>query len=183
MTEQEKMAAGLWFNPADKTLALRRKTVKALCGQMNHQGPLPFKAQQQLASQLFGKVGSCYIEPYFFCDYGYNIELGQNFYANHNCIILDAGKVSIGDDVLLGPAVQIYTVTHPLDVAQRKLGLEKGIAVTIGNSVWVGGGAIILPGVTVGEGAVIAAGAVVTKAVPAYTVVAGNPAKVIKTLA
>lgn len=182
MTEQEKMAAGLWFNPADKVLALQRMHAKALCVQMNQQGPLPFKAHQQLAGQLFGKVGSCYIEPHFFCDYGNNIELGQNFYANHNCIILDAAKVSIGDNVLLGPAVQIYTVTHPLDATQRKTGLEQGKAVTIGNSVWVGGGAIILPGVTIGEGAVIAAGSVVTKAVAAYVVVAGNPATVIKTL-
>lgn len=182
MTEQEKMAAGLWFNPADKALAQQRKDAKALCVQMNQHGPLPFKAHQQLAGQLFGKVGSCYIEPHFFCDYGRNIELGRNFYANHNCVILDAAKVSIGDDVLFGPAVQIYTVTHPLDAVQRKTGLEQGKAVTIGHSVWVGGGAIILPGVTIGEGAVIAAGAVVTKDVPAYAVVAGNPAKVIKTL-
>lgn len=182
MTEQEKMAAGLWFNPADKVLALQRMHAKALCVQMNQQGPLPFKAHQQLAGQLFGKVGSCYIEPHFFCDYGNNIELGQNFYANHNCVILDAAKVSIGDDVLLGPAVQIYTVTHPLDATQRKTGLEQGKAVTIGNSVWVGGGAIILPGVTIGEGAVIAAGSVVTKDVPAFVVVAGNPATVVKTL-
>ena len=182
MTEQEKMAAGLWFNPADKTLAKQRQHAKALCVQLNQQGPLPFKAHQQLAAQLFGKLGSCYIEPNFFCDYGNNIELGQNFYANHNCVILDAAKVSIGDDVLLGPGVQIYTVTHPLDATQRKTGLEQGKAVTIGNSVWIGGGAIILPGVSIGEGAVIAAGAVVTKDVAAYVVVAGNPASVIKTL-
>ncbi|MDR7121734.1 sugar O-acetyltransferase [Rheinheimera soli] len=182
MTEQEKMAAALWFNPADKVLAKQRVQAKALCAQLNQQGPLPFKAHQELARQLFGKVGSCYIEPNFFCDYGKNIELGQNFYANHNCVILDAAKVSIGDDVLFGPGVQIYTVTHPLDAAQRKTGLEQGKAVTIGNSVWVGGGAIILPGVTIGEGAVIAAGAVVTKDVPAYKVVAGNPATIIKNL-
>lgn len=182
MTEQEKMAAGLWFNPADKALAAQRQHAKALCVQMNQQGPLPFKAHQQQAGQLFSKLGSCYIEPNFFCDYGYNIELGKNFYANHHCVILDAAKVRIGDDVLLGPGVQIYTVTHPLDAAQRKTGLEKGQAVTIGNSVWIGGGAIILPGVSIGEGAVVAAGAVVTKDVPASVVVAGNPAKVIKTL-
>jgi maltose O-acetyltransferase len=183
MTEQEKMAAALWFNPADKTLALKRKQAKALCLQLNQQGPLPFQAHQQLAKQLFGKVGSCYIEPHFFCDYGFNIELGQNFYANHNCVILDAAKVLIGDDVLLGPAVQIYTVTHPLEAAKRQAGLEMGKAVRIENSVWVGGAAVILPGVTIGEGAVIAAGSVVTKDVPPYVVVAGNPAKVIKTLA
>jgi maltose O-acetyltransferase len=182
VTELEKMAAGLWFNPADKTLAMQRQHAKTLCVQMNQQGPLPFKAHQQVAKQLFAAVGSCYIEPDFFCDYGHNIELGQNFYANHHCIILDAAKVSIGDDVLLGPAVHIYTVTHPLNAAQRKTGLEQGKPVRIGNSVWVGGGAIILPGVTVGEGAIIAAGAVVTKDVPAYSLVAGNPAVVIKTV-
>lgn len=182
MTEQEKMAAGLWFNPADKLLSKQRVHAKALCAQLNKQGPLPFKAHQELARQLFGKVGSCYIEPNFFCDYGKNIELGQNFYANHHCIILDAAKVSIGNDVLFGPGVQIYTVTHPLDAAQRKTGLEQAKAVTIGNSVWLGGGAIILPGVTLGDGAVVAAGSVVTKDVPAYVVVAGNPATIIKSL-
>lgn len=182
MTEQEKMLAGLWFNPADKALAKQRQLAKALCMQMNQQGPLPFHAHQQLARQLFGKVGSCYIEPHFFCDYGVNIELGQNFYANHNCVILDAAKVTIGDDVLLGPGVQLYTVTHPLDAIQRKTGLEQGRPIRIGNSVWIGGGAIILPGVSIGDGAVIAAGAVVTKDVPASVVVAGNPVTVIKTL-
>jgi maltose O-acetyltransferase len=182
MTEQEKMVAGLWFNPADKELALQRQRAKALCVQMNQQGPLPFKAHQQLARQLFGRLGSCYIEPNFFCDYGYNIELGQNFYANHHCVILDAAKVSIGDDVLLGPGVQIYTVTHPLDAAQRKTGLEQGRAISIGDSVWIGGGAIILPGVQIGKKAVIAAGTVVTKDVPDAVVVAGNPATVIKKL-
>lgn len=182
MTEQEKMAKGLWFNPADKVLAKRRQDTKSLCAQLNQQGPLPFKAHQLLASQLFGKLGSCYIEPHFFCDYGYNIELGQNFYANHNCVILDVAPVVIGDDVLLGPAVQIYTVNHPLDALQRKTGLEQGKAVQIGNSVWIGGGAIILPGVHIGEGAVIAAGSVVTKDVPAHSLVAGNPAKIVKAL-
>ncbi len=182
MTEQEKMVAGLWFNPADKALAKQRQHAKALCAQLNQHGPLPFKAHQQLAAQLFGKLGSCYIEPHFFCDYGINIELGQNFYANHNCVILDAAKVSIGDDVLLGPGVQLYTVTHPLNAQQRKSGLEQGRAISIGNAVWIGGGAIVLPGVCIGDGAVIAAGAVVTKDVPAFAMVAGNPAKVIKTL-
>jgi len=182
MTEQEKMVAGLWFNPADKALAKQRLHAKALCAQLNQQGPLPFKAHQQLAAQLFGKLGSCYIEPNFFCDYGINIELGQNFYANHNCVILDAAKVSIGDDVLLGPGVQLYTVTHPLNAAKRKAGLEQGKAISIGHSVWIGGGAIVLPGVSIGDGAVIAAGAVVTKDVPAFVMVAGNPARVIKTL-
>lgn len=182
MTEQEKMAAGLWFNPADKVLARQRQKAKALCLQLNQQGPLPFAAHQQLATQLFGKLGSCYIEPDFYCDYGYNIEVGNNFYANHHCIILDAGKVRIGDDVLLGPAVQIYTVTHPLDAVQRKTGLEQGTPVTIGNSVWIGGGAIILPGVTIGDGAVIAAGSVVTRDVAAFSLVAGNPATLRRSL-
>lgn len=181
-TEREKMAQQQWFNPQDRELAELRRRAKQLCRQMNTQGPEPFKAHQHIARQLFGRVGSCYIEPDFWCDYGMNIELGQRFYANHHCVMLDAAAIVIGDDVMLGPAVQIYTVSHPLAASVRVTGVEQAKPVTIADRVWIGGGAIILPGVTIGEGAVIAAGALVNRDVAPYTLVAGQPASVIKTL-
>ncbi len=181
-SEREKMAQQHWFDPRDRELAELRRRAKQLCRQLNNQGPEPFKAHQQLAKQLFATVGSCYLEPDFWCDYGVNIHLGQRFYANHHCVILDAATVTIGDDVMLGPAVQIYTVSHPLAASERVTGVEQAHPVTIGNRVWIGGGAVILPGVSIGEGAVIAAGAVVSRDVAPYTLVAGQPARLIKAL-
>lgn len=117
------------------------------------------------------------IRPPFYCDYGYNISLGSNVFMNFNCVILDVCPVSIGDDCQIGPAVQIYAADHPLDPKVRRSGLESGRPVKIGNNVWIGGGAIILPGVTVGDNAVIGAGSVVTRDVPARATVVGNPAR------
>ncbi len=181
-SERHKMAQQQWFDPRDRELAALRRQAKQLCRQLNTQGPEPFKAHQQLAKQLFGTVGSCYIEPDFWCDYGVNIQIGQRFYANHHCVMLDAAAISIGDDVMLGPAVQIYTVSHPMAASERVSGLEQALPVHIANRVWIGGGAIILPGVRIGEGAVIAAGAVVNRDVAPYTLVAGQPARLIKEL-
>lgn len=181
-SERNKMAQQQWFDPRDRELAALRRQAKQLCRQLNAQGPEPFKAHQQLAKQLFGTVGSCYIEPDFWCDYGVNIQIGQRFYANHHCVMLDAAAISIGDDVMLGPAVQIYTVSHPMAASERVSGLERALPVHIANRVWIGGGAIILPGVRIGEGAVIAAGAVVNRDVAPYTLVAGQPARLIKEL-
>lgn len=174
---RQQMLDGEWFSPRDKELSALRKAAKQRCRQLNAQGPEAFKQHQQLAAALFGRVGSCYIEPDFYCDYGINIRLGQRFYANHHCVILDAASVEIGDDVMLGPAVHIYTVTHPLDAAARVTGIEQAKPVIIGNRVWIGGQAVILPGVTIGDGAVIAAGSVVSRDVAPYTLVAGQPAR------
>lgn len=171
------MTSGLWFNPRDPELSALRRKAKAQCRQLNEQGPEAFKQHQQLARALFGELGSCYIEPDFYCDYGVNIKVGQRFYANHHCVILDAALVTIGDDVMLGPGVQIYTVSHPLDATARLSGIEQAKPVQIGHNVWIGGQALILPGVTIGDGAVIAAGSIVTKDVAAYTLVAGQPAR------
>ena len=182
MTEKEKMLSQQWFNPADAELVAIRRQAKKQCKLLNAQGPDPFKAQQPLARQLFGKVHSCYIEPDFYCDYGINIELGARFYANHHCVMLDAAPIVIGDDVMLGPGVQLYTVTHPLQAALRKTGIEQAKPIRIGHRVWIGGGAIVLPGVTIGDDAVIAAGSIVTKDVPPSTLVQGNPARVVKQL-
>ncbi|CDF35752.1 unnamed protein product [Chondrus crispus] len=141
--------------------------------------------RQEHLKKLFGKVGpNCIIEPPLQVDYGENTEIGKNFYANFNCVILDCAKVIIGDNVLLAPGVQIYPATHPLDVETRhRKGLEMAHPITIGSDVWIGGNAIILDGVTIGDGAVVGAGSVVTKDVAPNTVVAGNPARVLRTIA
>jgi maltose O-acetyltransferase len=180
MTEKEKMLNQQWFNPRDAELAKARSLAKQACRALNQQGPEPFKKHQQLARQLFGAVQSCYIEPDFYCDYGFNISLGARFYANHHCVILDAAPVQIGDDVMFGPGVQLYTVTHPLDAQQRVTGMELAKPIVIGDRVWIGGGAIVLPGVTIGDEAVIAAGSIVTKDVAAGILVRGNPARPVR---
>lgn len=170
------------INPWDKNLTEARKQAKKLCQQMNAIAPEQMKARTAIYKQLFGAVSKAYIEPNFFCDYGCNIFLGESFYANHNCVILDAAEVRIGDRVMLGPAVQIYATNHPLEPDARATGIEFASPVSIGDDCWIGGGAIIMPGVTIGKGCVIGAGALVTKDIPDYSVAVGNPAKVIKTL-
>ena len=177
MSEKQKMLTQQWFNPRDPELTAARAKAKKLCRDLNQCTPEAFKAAQHIAKQLFAKVQGCYLEPDFYCDYGFNIELGARFYANHHCVMLDAAPIRIGDDVMLGPAVHIYTVTHPLDAALRQSGIELAKPIQIGHRVWIGGGAILLPGITVGDDAVIAAGSVVTKDVPAGALVKGNPAR------
>ncbi|MDE5553679.1 MAG: sugar O-acetyltransferase, partial [Muribaculaceae bacterium] len=135
----------------------------------------------KLLAALFGSTGRNFrINRPFRCDYGCNIHIGENFFANFNLTILDEAEVRIGDNVLIGPNVSIYTACHPIEVAERNKWIEWAEAVTIGNSVWIGGSVTILPGVTIGDNAVIGAGSVVTKNIPADVVVAGNPARVIK---
>lgn len=130
--------------------------------------------------ELLGKSENAVINPPFFCDYGFHIEVGKNFYANYNCTIIDVAKVVIGDNCLMGPNAAIYTAGHPLHPAARNSLYEYGIGVTIGDNVWIGGGAIVLPGVHIGSGSVIGAGSVVTKDVPAMSLAAGNPCRVIR---
>ncbi|MBP1970122.1 maltose O-acetyltransferase [Virgibacillus natechei] len=135
----------------------------------------------EIVKELFGTTGeSIFIEPNFRCDYGYNIHVGDNFYANFNCVFLDVCEIRIGDNCFIAPGVHIYTATHPLDPYVRKSGIESGKPVIMGDNVWIGGGAIINPGIHVGDNVVIGSGAVVTKNVPDNVVVGGNPAKVIK---
>lgn len=135
----------------------------------------------ELLKELFGSTGeTIYIEPSFRCNYGYNIHVGENFYANFNCVILDVCEISIGDNCFIAPGVHIYTATHPLNAKERISGLEYGKPVTIGNNVWIGGGSIINPGVQVGDNVVIGSGSVVTKDVPDNVVIGGNPARIIK---
>src|SRR5690606_17260780 len=153
-------------------LIAARKRAKHLCQQINALRADQRKARQLLYQQLFGSVNNAYIEPDFYCDYGSNIYLGENFYANHHCIMLDAAEIRIGNRVLLAPNVQLYTTTHPLDAAERASGIELTAPITIGDDCWLGGGAIVMPGVSVGARSVIGAGSVITRSIPPGVVAA-----------
>lgn len=178
MSEQkQKMLAGEAYFPSDKLLQSERLAAKQLCHRFNQLGPEQRKEAIRVIKSLLGEAPNPWIEPTFQCDYGYNIKVGKNFYANHNCVILDPAPVVFGDDVMLGPGVLISTATHPKDVGLRKKGLESAHPILIGNNVWIGMGAKILPGVSIGDNAIIGAGAVVTRDVAENKTVAGAPAK------
>lgn len=184
MTEKEKMLAGELYDAGDEALAAQRLKARTLCNRFNALEPGALEQRTALLRELFGSTGeNIYIEPNFRCDYGENIHAGENFYANYDCTILDVCEVRIGKNCLLAPRVCIFTATHPLDAKLRVSGLELGKPVTIGDNVWIGGGAIINPGVSIGDNVVVASGAVVTKAVPDNVVVGGNPARILKRLA
>lgn len=178
-TEKQKMLLGLEYFPSNKALFKDRENCKSQCHKFNALAPEARKSGRTLLKTLFGKASSLWVEPPFYCDYGYNIEVGERFYANHGVIILDAAKVTFGDDVMLAPGVLISTATHPIDPIKRTKGIEMAHPISIGNKVWIGMGAKILDGVTIGDNAVIAAGAVVNKDVDANTIVGGVPAVVI----
>lgn len=167
-----------WFMPTAKEFGAVHKKMGAACRRLQSD---PNKNHLNQVLALFKSRGDqVMLRPGFFCDFGMNLTVGNHFFANHNVCILDSGPVTIGDHVLLGPNVQIYTVNHPLGFEKRNDGWQIAKPVTIGNNVWIGGGAIICPGVNVGNGAVIAAGAVVTKDVAENHLVGGNPAHFIK---
>lgn len=183
MTEKEKMLAEELYFVDVEELVNERISAKELCFEFNHTNPSNTEKRMEIIKKLFGKIGERFnIEPNFWCDYGYNIEVGNNFYSNHNLTILDVCKVTFGDNVFIGPNCSFYTAGHPIDAETRNKGLEYGKKISVGNNVWFGGNVVVLPGVTIGDNAVIAAGAVVTKDVPANTVVAGNPAVVKKSI-
>lgn len=180
--EKRKMIAGELYDAGDELLRSERLRARQLLHQYNHCAPQEGEQRRQWLTQLLGQYQGGTIEPSFRCDYGYNIYLGKNFYANFDCVMLDVCEVRIGDNCMLAPGVHIYTATHPLDAASRVGGAEYGKPVTIGDNVWIGGRAVINPGVAIGDNAVIASGAVVTKDVPANCVVGGNPARILKRL-
>jgi maltose O-acetyltransferase len=182
-TEKEKMLAGELYSGADPQLVTERLRARELCRAIAELAPqAPAAERAELLAQLFGAATDATITPPFFCDYGRNIELGEGVYFNFNCVLLDVAKISIGNHVLFGPAVQIYTASHPLDADQRRSGLELGKPIRIGHDVWLGGGAIVCPGVTLGDGTVIGAGSVVVRDIPAGVFAAGNPCRVIREL-
>jgi maltose O-acetyltransferase len=165
------------YDPMQPELVEARQRARELLARYNA------TAEEQLLRELFARVGvEPFVEPPFFCDYGSNTSVGDRFYANTGCTFLDSAPVTIGDRVLFGPAVQLLGATHPLEAELRAQGLEYAEPISIGDDVWLGGGAIVLPGVTIGDRAVVGAGSVVTRAVPADVVVAGNPARVIRSL-
>lgn len=184
MSEYEKMIAGELYNANDPELVLMRRQARARLDQLNHSIQDVKEGERlDICLKLFGKAGKGFwLQPPFYCEYGTNIELGDNVFLNFNCVILDVAKVIIDSQVLLGPNVQIYTAGHPTDFIERNQGLEFGKTITIKDNVWIGGSAVICPGVTIGANSVIAAGAVVVKDVPPDVLVGGNPAKVIRNL-
>lgn len=184
MTEKEKMLAGELYNANDnEELEKEREKAKDICFAYNQIKPSNREAKKEIIRKLFGKTKENFlIEQPFMCDYGYNIEIGENFYANHNLIILDGNKVSFGDNVFIAPNCGFYTAGHPLDYKQRNQGLEYAKPIRVGNNVWIGGNVVVLPGVTIGDNCVIGAGSIVTKDIPENTVAVGNPCKVIKTI-
>lgn len=181
-TEREKMLAGDLYDPLDPELVAARARARELCHALNATGEAEQAERRRILVELFGAGGdSVWVEPPFHCDYGANIELGERVFFNFGCIVLDVCPVRIGSHTLFGPAVQIYTPLHPFDAALRRE-REYGAPVEIGADVWVGGGAIILPGVRIGSRSVIGAGSVVTRDVPEGVFAAGNPCRVIRTI-
>jgi maltose O-acetyltransferase len=177
-SEREKMIAGELYRASDPELVAGRLRAQELLARYNASAPADAAARDALLRELFGAVGDGpTIMPRFACDYGFNIRAGRNLFVNYNCVFLDVAPIEIGDDVQIAPGVQLLTATHPLDPAVRRSGLEGGKPIRLGHNVWIGGGAIVLPGVTVGDDAVIGAGSVVTRDVPRGAVVVGSPAR------
>lgn len=182
-SEKEKMLNSELYDATDESLYKERETVKNLTYDYNLIRRSDKDKRDELIRKILGKAGkNLWIESPFQCDYGYNIEIGDNFYSNHNLIILDCAKVKIGDNVFVGPNVGIYTPCHPIDAKERMTFKEWAEPVTIGDDVWLGGNVTILPGVSIGNNVVIGAGSVVTKDIPSNSVAVGNPCKPVKSL-
>ncbi len=182
MTEKEKMnALKLYDANYDSELEAERLECKTLCQEYNH---LPIKdldRRRELLKKILGKTGrQVYIEPDFWCDYGYKITVGENFYANHGLVILDGGGVTFGDNVFIAPSCGFHTAGHPIDHERRNRGLEYAYPIRVGSNVWIGAGVQVMPGVTIGDNVVIGGGSVVVKDIPSDSVAVGNPCKVIR---
>ena len=180
-SEKQKMIDEEFYYSGVPELKEALLNSKEMCYDYNNLRPRELDKKREILKKLLKKVGEeCYIESPFFCDYGFNTSLGDNFYANHNLVILDVCEVTFGDNVFIGPNVGIYTAGHPIDVELRNKGLEYGKKIKVGNNVWIGGNVCILPGVTIGDNVTIGAGSVVTKDIPSNVTAFGNPCKVFK---
>lgn len=184
MTEKEKAAQGLIYDANfDRELMIEREKCQTILFEYNQTPPAEVEKRKQLLKSLLGKTGEAFTfnSPIWF-DYGYNIEIGENFFGNTNLVILDAAKVTIGNNVFIAPNVGLYTAGHPLEIESRNKGLEYAYPITIGNNVWIGGHVVILPGVTIGDNTTIGAGSVVTHDIPANVLAVGNPCRIIRKL-
>lgn len=183
MTEKEKMLSGKLYFPLVKELEDERCLAKDLIHEYNNISPKEIDKREAILKKLLGKTERIFkIESPFTCDYGYNILVGENFYANTNLTILDCGKVSIGDNVFIGPNTSIYTVNHPTNRELRIKAYQYASPITIGNDVWIGGNVVINPGVNIGNNTIIGAGSVVTKDIPSDVIAAGNPCRIIRSI-
>ena len=182
MTEKEKRESGeLYDANYDKELLKEMEKTRELCYEYNNLRPTEIEKKDELIKKILGKTGNnVRIEANFYCDYGYNIFVGDNFYMNHNCIILDGAKVEFGDNVFVGPNCGFYTAGHPIEIDLRNKGLEYAKPIKVGNNVWFGGNVVVLPGVTIGNNVTIGAGSVVTKDIPDNSIAYGNPCKKVR---
>jgi len=182
-TEKEKMLAGELYDTSDPKLTADRQRARGLCKSLNKSYDNEQELRQRIIRKLFGSAGDAiWIEPPFYCDYGSNTTLGSKVFFNFNCVVLDPAPVTIGHNVLFGPAVQLCTATHPISASERRTWLEFARPIEIGSDVWVGAGAIICPGVHIGSRSVIGAGSVVTRDIPADVLASGNPCRVTRQL-
>lgn len=182
MTEQEKMEKGLLYDATAPELLVKLQATRDKLFELNHLlRPSQTEERERLLREILGTAPERFtIVPPFLCDYGHNIHLGKNFFANYNCVMLDEAPITIGDNVLIAPNVGLYTAGHPIDVERRNEWLEYAWPITIGNNVWICGGVTVAPGVTIGDNTIIAAGSVVTSDIPANVIAGGNPCRVIR---
>lgn len=182
-TEKEKMIAGELYDPLDKELVEDRLRTRLLIKALNDTREDEIEARNYILKQLIPHAGAgLWMQPPFYCDYGYNMDIGEKVFFNFNCVVLDVAPVIIGSRTLFGPNVQVYTAMHPIDYKERASGLEYAKPIVIGEDIWIGGSAVICPGVTIGDRTIIGAGSVVTRDIPADVFAAGNPCKVIRSL-
>ena len=182
MTEKEKMLKEMLYDANNDEHLLKERTIaKDLCFKYNQLMPSDVENQKQVLKELLGEINdsAIFVAP-FWCDYGFNIKVGKNFFANHNTVILDGAKVTFGDNVFIAPNCGFYTAGHPIDAKRRNQGLEYAYPITVGNNVWIGAGVHVMPGVTIGDHVVIGAGSVVVKDIPSNSVAVGNPCHVIR---
>ena len=182
MTEKQKRDKGILYDANyDAALGAEMLACKDMCYEYNLLKPSQTEERAKLIKKLFGKTAeNCTVLAPFWCDYGYNIEAGENFFANHNCVILDGAKVKFGDNVFIAPNCGFYTAGHPVDSARRNAGLEYAYPITVGDNVWIGGGVQVMPGVTIGSNVVIGGGSVVTHDIPDNVIAVGNPCRVLR---